>query len=360
LRTIHVGFSLFETEAQRIAALPLFEAGDVDAVEHTVDVGWQSELPEWFAALLEHYGEAGRLYGHGVSYSPTTIGANPEWLDRLARDPFRYRHVTEHWGFSRAKGLVRGAPMPLVASEAVVQSTIAAMRALAGVARVPVGLEILALAMSPLNALAQSIMITRVLDAIDGVLLLDLHNAWCQAVNFGFDPKELIARYPLDRVRQLHVAGGSWSESAFGAPFRRDTHDALAPDEVFELVAWTIPRCPALEVVILERLPTALDDAEAWRGEWRRLAQVVRDAARAPLVEPPPAIVTPLPADHTVDDVAAFQDAMYATLLAGGDARAVHATLLANAGPFAEQVARWEPRAIEVAIALADKWAVRA
>jgi uncharacterized protein (UPF0276 family) len=359
LRTIHVGFSLFETEAQRIAALPLFEAGEVDAIEHTVDVGWSGENPAWFTALLEHYGEAGRLFGHGVSYSPSSIDANRPWLERLAEDPFRYQHLTEHWGFSRAKGLVRGAPMPLVASEAVVQSTIAAMRALADVARVPVGLEVLALAMSPLNALAQSIMITRVLDEIDGVLLLDLHNLWCQATNFGFDPRELIARYPLDRVRQLHVAGGSWSESAFGAPFRRDTHDALAPDEVLALVAWAIPRCLALEVVILERLPTALDDAEAWRREWRRLAEVVREAARQPLVEAPPAIITPLPDDHGAEDVRAFQDAMYATLLAGGDPRAVHAALLAQAGPFAEQVARWELRAIEVAIALADKWAER-
>jgi uncharacterized protein len=357
VRTIHVGISLFETEAQRIAALPLFEAGEVDAIEHTVDASWDSASPDWFVALLAHYGAAGRLYGHGVSYSPTTIGANPAWLARLATDPYRYRHLTEHWGFSRAKALRRGAPMPLVASEAVVQSTIAAMRALAEVARVPVGLEILALALSPMNALAQSIMITRVLDAIDGVLLLDLHNAFCQAENFGFDPKELIARYPLDRVRQLHVAGGSWSASQYGAPFRRDTHDALAPEGVFDLVAWVIPRCPALEVVILERLPTALDDGVAWRREWQRLAAVVRDAARQPLVEPPPAIITPLPDDHGADDVAAFQDAMYATLLAGGAPHDVHAALLAQAGPFADQVSRWEPRAIEVAIALAARWA---
>lgn len=357
MRTIHVGISLFDTEPQRAAALPLFEAGVVDAIEHTIDVTWGRASPAWFDALLVHYGEAGRLYGHGVSYSPTTIGTNRPWLERLAADPYRYRHVTEHWGFSRTRSLRRGAPMPLVASEAVVQSTIAAMRALADVARVPIGLEILALALSPLNALAQSIMVTRVLDAIDGVLLLDLHNAWCQATNFGFDAKDLVARYPLDRVRQLHVAGGSWSESAFGRPFRRDTHDALAPDEIFELVTWVIPRCPALEVVILERLPTALDEAAAWRREWERLAGVVREAARLPLVEAAPAIVTPLPDDHGPDEVAAFQDAMYATLLAGGAPHDVLARLRAQAGPFAEQVARWEPRAIEVAISLADKWA---
>ena len=353
---IHVGFSLFATESQRIAALPLFEAGVVDAIEHTVDMGWDHEVPDWFAGLLDHYGAAGRLYGHGVTYSPTSVGIREDWLAHLAADRYRYRHVTEHWGFSRARGLIQGAPMPLVASESVVQSTIASMRALAGVARVPVGLENLALAFSQLNALAQSIMITRVLDEIDGVLLLDLHNIWCQATNFGFDVRELLARYPLERVRELHVAGGTWSDSAFGPPFRRDTHDALVPDEVLDLVAWTIPRCPALEVVILERLPTALGEPDAWRAEWSRLAGVVRDAANAPPVAPPEAIITALPDDHTVDDVRLFQDEMYAALLAGGDARDCKTRLLAHAGPFTEQVQRWEPRAIEVAIALAAKW----
>ena len=64
-----------------------------------------------------------------------------------------------------------------------------------------------------------------------------------------------------------------------------------------------------------------------------------------------------MPDDHDAADADAFQNAMYATLLAGGDARAVHATLRAQAGPFADKVARWEPRALEVAIALAAKWA---
>ncbi len=336
--------------------MPLFEAGGVDAIEHTVDMGWNGPPPDWFVALLDHYGAEGRLYGHGVTYSPTSVGVRQDWLDHLASDRFRYRHVTEHWGFSRARGLVQGAPMPLVASEAVVQSTIASMRALAGAARVPVGLENLALAFSQLNALAQSIMITRVLDEIDGVLLLDLHNIWCQATNFGFDVRELLVRYPLERVRELHVAGGTWSDSAFGPPFRRDTHDALFPDEVLELVAWVIPRCPALEVVILERLPTALAEPAPWRAEWTRLAEVVRGAAQEPLVDAPDAIVTALPDDHGAGELAQFQNEMYAALLAGGDARDVKTRLLANAGPFGEQVGRWELRAIEVAIALAAKW----
>ncbi len=354
MRSIHAGIALFAAEELRVAASPLFQAGVIDALEWTVDLGWTEPLPDWVTALLDHYGAEGRLYGHGVTLSPTTAGdPDPAWLERLARDPFRYRHVTEHWGFSRGRRLAINAPLPLVASEAVVASTTRALRALAAAARVPVGLENLALAMSEHDVLAQPAMLAQVLDAIDGVLLLDLHNVWCQAVNYRRDPRELVARYPLARVRELHVAGGSWSTTADGGRFRRDTHDALAPDEVLELVAWTIPRCPALEVVILERLPTAIDDHDAWRAEVTRLAAVVQRAAAQPIVAPL-AVEHPRSPAHAIDEVAAFQDAMTEVLLAGGEL----AALLAHpsTAPFRDQVARWEPRAFAVAVALAATW----
>jgi len=359
---IHTGFSLFDTDAQRRAALPLLEAGVVDAIEHTIDLGWDAPPSEWVSALLEVYGDAGRLYGHGVGLSPTSArmdDASARWLERLARDPVRYRHVTEHWGFARARGVVRNAPMPIVACEAAVDATVRALRALADAARVPVGLENLALALSHDDVDAQPAMLARVLDAVDGMLLLDLHNVWCQAVNYERDVRELLARYPLARVRELHVAGGSWSAARDGTRFRRDTHDALVPDEVMDLVTWTIPRCPALEVVILERIPDALGDHGAWRAEWTRLAEVVRGAAALPAIEPPPPPRPPLSSVPTVDELAAFQDAMTAALRAGGDVRGA---LLAHpdARPFRDDVARWDARAIEVAILLAARWAVAA
>lgn len=360
---IRVGLAVFATEAVRVAALPLFEAGVVDAIEWTVDLGWSEPVPDWTTALLEAYGDAGRLYGHGVTLSPTTArrdDAGARWLDRLARDPYRYRHLTEHWGFSRARGIIRSAPMPVLACTGAVTSTIEALRGLAAVARVPVGLENLALAFGPADVDAQPAMLATVLDAIDGVLLLDLHNLWCQAVNYQRDVRELATRYPLHRVRELHVAGGSWSASEYGAPFRRDTHDALVPREVMDLVAWIIPRCPALEVVILERLPDALGDHEAWRGEWRELAAAVRGAPREPIEVPRPVAVD-LDA-LTPASTSAYQDALTAVLLAGGDARTTRSALLAHpdAAPVRAQIAGWDLRAIEVALALTRRWAVRA
>ncbi len=250
--------------------------------------------------------------------------------------------------------------MPLPSSQSVVDCTTHAMRELATIAGVPVGLENLALAMSDADVAAQPAMLARVLDAVDGVLLLDLHNLWCQASNYDRDPRELAARYPLARVRQLHLAGGGWSESLYGEPFRRDTHDAIVPDEVLELLAWITPRCPALETVILERLPQALADEPsraAWRDEWSRIDEIVRRAASEPVIAMPSTEHPLADTSATAGELAAFQDAFAAALFEGRDAAGVREALRAQTR-FADQIAGWDLRAVEVAIALTARWAV--
>ena len=238
-------------------------------------------------------------------------------------------------------------------------ATTEALRELAAVARVPVGLENLALALSEGEVDAQPAMIARTLDEVDGVMLLDLHNVWCQAVNFGRDARELAGRYPLGRVRQIHVAGGSWSESALGERVRRDTHDGAVPPDVLDLLAWVIPRCPALELVVLERIPDALvsqADHAAWRDEWRAVAEVVHRAAREPVIAPPAPPQMSLDDRVTREDVARYQDAQIAVLLDGGGVSELLA--LPDAAPFRDEVAAWQPRFVEVAQWLARRWSV--
>jgi uncharacterized protein (UPF0276 family) len=310
------------------------------------------------------------LYGHGVHLSPTTARADDaaaHWFAAAATETTtrRYRHVTEHWGFSRAHDFARGAPLPLPASESVVACATRSLRALHHATRVPVGFENLALAFSDDDVDAQPAMLTRVLEAVDGLLLLDVHNLWCQAVNFERDPQALAARYPLARVRQLHVAGGSWSTSALdGRPFRRDTHDALVPDEVMELVSWLVPRCPALECVILERLPGTVPDAhtrDAWRAEWTALAKIVRAAAVAPPIVVADARAIALESQATVEQLARYQDALLSALATQPTPAAVRDALLGDqALPFRDQIARFELRCLEVAMLLVAKWGVLA
>jgi uncharacterized protein (UPF0276 family) len=285
---IHVGLSLMLEEPFRRAVLPLFEDGIVDALEHSFEIGWgRHPLPGWAEALLDHYADAGRLWGHGVTMSPFSVQAPRQaaWLERVAQACRRrpYVGVSEHFGFMVAGSLDGGAPLPVPPGPASVGVGVAALVGLRAAVEVPVGLENLALALGPADVHAQGPLLAEVLDAVDGYLVLDLHNLHCQAVNYGLHPLELLPTYPLARTRCIHVSGGSWSEPDAGGRvrrFRRDTHDDDVPAAVHELLCGALPRCPALELVVLERLGDTLRGPEAaarLRDDFARVRAAVRE-----------------------------------------------------------------------------------
>jgi uncharacterized protein (UPF0276 family) len=79
--------------------------------------------------------------------------------------------------------------------------------------------------------------------------LLDLHNLYCNAVNHGFDAFAAIDRTRLDRVIEIHVAGGRWEDG-----YWMDTHDGRVPTPVWELLEYTLPRCPNVAGIVFELL----------------------------------------------------------------------------------------------------------
>ncbi len=280
-----VGLSLMIDDASRAAVLPLFEAGVVDAIEWSFDQGWSAGgEPEWTTALLDHYAQAGRLWGHGVMLSAGSVRADARhdaWLARAKDECARrtYRGVSEHFGFMAADDLDAGAPLPLPDGPGARTVLARSLRRLADATAVPVGLENLALALGEDDVRSQGPLLGAVLDEVDGYLVLDLHNLWCQLVNFAVDREAILAGYPLARVRCMHVAGGTWWPTPAAAPrFRRDTHDDDVPNEVLTLLTEVMPRCPALELVVLERIGGSITDdaaAERVRRDFMRVREVV-------------------------------------------------------------------------------------
>lgn len=78
-------------------------------------------------------------------------------------------------------------------------------------------------------------------------LLLDLHNVHTNAVNHGFDPIAFLTSLDLSRVLEIHVAGGT---AMMG--FHTDSHTGPAPEAVWELLRFVVPRAPALRGVTFE------------------------------------------------------------------------------------------------------------
>jgi uncharacterized protein len=335
-----VGLSLMPQAAFSRAAAPLFEAQQVEIVEWTVDIGWMGRpLPPWLAGVLEAFGGAGRLLGHGTGLSLLSArldGRQRRWLDQLRAEVAArpYRAISEHFGWMTTAGMVWGPPLPPPNQRGVLALGRDRMLRLADAAGgVPVGLENLALALGPRDVHAQPDLIEALLDGVDGYLHLDLHNLWCQAVNFGEDPLALLLRYPLHRARVLHISGGSWAEAG-GRRFRRDTHDGAVPPAVWGLLAHALARTPHAEAVVLERMGSEFGDTAgdsagdaAWSADFARLrleverhGRPVQPRARAP--HPPvggPPVVAPR--------VEAWQRGLHSALDRGDTAEATRDAL---------------------------------
>lgn len=283
-----VGLQLMVEQDFLAAAYPLFEAGEVDVLEFSMDMGWTPESrPAWAQELLEFFSEQNRLLGHGVLYSPCSAKPgklHKEWLSRLQAvvKTLQFQHVSEHFGVATGGGYLDTAPMPVPLTDAAVQSTTANMQRLKDVAGVRVGLENLALAFGRRDVLEQGKFLQKVLSTIDGFILLDLHNLFCQMYNFQLSADEILDLYPLELVREIHVAGGSFSRSQFTSKtIRRDTHDGVVPEEVFEFLPLALRRCPNVEYVIFERLGNTMpddDDKEQMRLDYRRAKDIVEHA----------------------------------------------------------------------------------
>ncbi len=116
--------------------------------------------------------------------------------------------------------------------------------------------------------------ITEVLERADCGLLLDVNNVFVNAQNHGFDPFDWLARIPLDRVLQLHVAGHEpWDETLLV-----DTHGATVRDEVYDMMAWVIERIGP-RPVLLER-DTNIPPFSEVLDEIRRLDGVYQHAVQ--------------------------------------------------------------------------------
>lgn len=78
-------------------------------------------------------------------------------------------------------------------------------------------------------------------------ILLDLHNLWCNERNGRQSVMDAIAEIPLDRVWEIHLAGGQ----AFNG-YWLDAHSDLVPAELMALAGEIVPWLPNLKAINFE------------------------------------------------------------------------------------------------------------
>ena len=222
---------------------------------------------DYHPALLDEalQSTAGRpLVAHGLGLS---IGSVAGWnegylriLDELsARRPFLWH--SEHLAFllttdADGRPLHTGVPLPLPFTEEALALLTPRAAALGSRYAAPFLLENFTYYLPDLpsdNGRDEVAFLNDLTERSGCGLLLDLYNFYCNAVNFRFDPYAALSRLRLDRVIEIHIAGGATHDG-----FQLDVHSKTTPEPVWELLEWVAPRAPHLAGVVYEVMEQAL------------------------------------------------------------------------------------------------------
>lgn len=140
------------------------------------------------------------------------------------------------------------------------------------------------------NELGDGDFFRSVAETADCGILLDLHNVWTNGRNRRESAGDTLARLPLERVWEVHLAGGMELDG-----YWLDAHSGAIPEPVLDLAAEWIPHMPNLGALVFEILDEhiaglGLDGVERqlerMHGLWRlrssrREIKVQRSAALA-------------------------------------------------------------------------------
>ncbi len=99
----------------------------------------------------------------------------------------------------------------------------------------------------PGSTMDEADFLSEVMERADIGLLLDVNNVYVNSINHNFDPYAYLARLPLERVVQIHIAGHSRTDDMI-----IDTHGAAIIEPVFELLDYVLKRTE-VKAILLER-----------------------------------------------------------------------------------------------------------
>jgi uncharacterized protein (UPF0276 family) len=267
---------------------------DTDFLEISPETLWQADGDQlgpspWAEVMADIQRRSAKPFvGHGLGLSPGTAAGDEarleRWLAQIAREKERFHFLwyTEHLGWIQAEGREAVLPLPLPPTEEAVQTVAGRLRRLQPLIPV-VGFENQVSYFFFGDVRQEAAFWNRLCAAGDLWLLLDLHNCWTQCVNHRVPLEEYLAGLDLSRVLEIHLAGGSDSESGWlpsGRVLRLDSHDGPVPEPVWRAFAEIRPRCPQLRGVVVERLDGTLGagDVPALRDEVRRARRIFWEA----------------------------------------------------------------------------------
>jgi uncharacterized protein len=199
------------------------------------------------------------LYLHGVAMGlASSAPVGQKRLDAMARlvAAVEPQGWSEHLAFVRAGGVEIGHLAAPPRTNEVIEGTLANIAAATRtIGALPQLENIATLILPPCSTMDEAQWITKIIRLSGAPLMLDLHNLYANAVNFGESPEALLASMPLDRVQCVHLSGGVWINEPGNTGKQRllDDHIHDVPDEVFALLTALAARALQPLTIIIER-----------------------------------------------------------------------------------------------------------
>lgn len=152
---------------------------------------------------------------------------------------------SDHLCFTQAGGMRLGHLTPVPWTRETAEMMAAKARRVQAAVGHPLLLENITYGFTLGGDLSEPQFIELVLEKADCWLLLDVTNVYTNSVNHHFDPHDFLDAIPLDRVIQVHLAGGQVADGVL-----EDSHDRPVPEPVWELLAHVAGRADVRAVSV--------------------------------------------------------------------------------------------------------------
>jgi len=223
-----------------------------DSLSHSVGDGLR--IDEAKLQELRRLPEELTILVHGVGLS---IGSADGWsspylglLDELFRE-LKISWHSEHLAFTQVAGEQLGTMLTLPRTTEVLEMICDRVMILQDRYKVPFLLEnVIDMLPSYDPQFSEAEFLNRITEKTGCGLIIDVYNMECDEHNFGFDPTKFLDELHLDRIYELHLAGGITTDG-----FQMDIHAGLVkPSTIALALNVTGRRCANLRAITFEIL----------------------------------------------------------------------------------------------------------
>ena len=254
-----------------LAASTYVHLDSIDVVEVILDDYLDASTRQLRA--LRSLGREVPVIGHGVTLGLASVSAvATSRVERLARvvNALEPQVWSEHLAFVRSGSYEIGHLAAPPRTSTTIEGAVANVETVRRIVGTLPALENIATLIDPpASTMSEPAWVTHIMAGTGSKLLLDLHNLYANAVNFGHDPFEYLRAFPLNRVQVVHISGGMWIELE-STQRLLDDHVHDVPEIVFSMLAWLTEHCSQPLTVILER-----------DGHYPEFDELLRQADRA-------------------------------------------------------------------------------